>query len=194
MSSTSSNKKRKSGDEGPPSGKNTNEELEKQLLETKKKLVAAEDRAKQAEERVKKAEERAEQQRHAGEERPWGRFDSIDRGAHHQVKRISVKPGGQLSLQYHHHRSEHWVVVQGTALITIGDIEKLVRVVKLTGFVNSTPDFTDQPKVVNGCSELFRELWGSENGVGARAAVGMASLPAGAVCEIEAIFELHPQR
>ena len=58
--------------------------------------------------------------RHPGEDRPWGRFDSLDRGDRHQVKRIRVNPGGRLSLQYHHHRAEHWVVVTGRATVTVG--------------------------------------------------------------------------
>jgi mannose-1-phosphate guanylyltransferase/mannose-1-phosphate guanylyltransferase/mannose-6-phosphate isomerase len=53
--------------------------------------------------------------------RPWGSYHSLDRGPRHQVKRIVVKPGGRLSLQVHHHRAEHWVVVRGTARVTIGD-------------------------------------------------------------------------
>jgi len=53
--------------------------------------------------------------------RPWGWYDSVDNGPRHQVKRISVKPGASLSLQMHHHRAEHWVVVKGTAEVTIGD-------------------------------------------------------------------------
>lgn len=58
--------------------------------------------------------------------RPWGYFDSVDRGNGHQVKRICVKPGARLSLQKHRHRSEHWVVVAGTALVTCGErIERL---------------------------------------------------------------------
>ena len=61
---------------------------------------------------------------HAGEDRPWGRFDSIDRGASHQVKRIRVDAGGRLSLQYHHHRAEHWIVVSGTATVTVGEAVK----------------------------------------------------------------------
>ena len=55
--------------------------------------------------------------------------------------------------------------------------------------VNCTPDFTDHPQVINGCSELFRDVWG-EDGVGARSAVGMGSLPGNISTEIEAIFEL----
>lgn len=55
------------------------------------------------------------------EERPWGAFWSLDRGAAHQVKRILVQPKGRLSLQYHHHRAERWVVIEGTATITVDD-------------------------------------------------------------------------
>lgn len=58
--------------------------------------------------------------------RPWGRFDAIDSGARYQVKHISVKPGGKLSVQMHHHRAEHWVVVSGTARVTIGDETRLL--------------------------------------------------------------------
>lgn len=53
--------------------------------------------------------------------RPWGAYDSIDNGERFQVKRITVKPGGQLSLQMHHHRAEHWIVVSGTAMVTCGE-------------------------------------------------------------------------
>ena len=53
------------------------------------------------------------------EERPWGAFWSLDRGVGHQVKRIRVHPKGRLSLQYHHHRAERWVVIAGTATITV---------------------------------------------------------------------------
>lgn len=58
--------------------------------------------------------------------RPWGTYDSIDQGERFQVKRIKVKPGGRLSLQKHHHRAEHWVVVQGTALVTCDDKQFLL--------------------------------------------------------------------
>ncbi|OWY12969.1 hypothetical protein B6V72_09175 [Thioclava sp. F34-6] len=81
----------------------------------------------------------------------------------------------------------------GLALIAqakaaIGDLDKL-RVVKLVGFVNSTADFTDQPKVINGCSDLMVEVFG-EAGRHARSAVSAASLPMGVAVEIEAIFEV----
>ncbi|RMG31648.1 MAG: cupin domain-containing protein, partial [Gammaproteobacteria bacterium] len=53
--------------------------------------------------------------------RPWGDYEGIDRGERYQVKRIRVKPGAALSLQLHHHRAEHWIVVKGTARVTRGD-------------------------------------------------------------------------
>ena len=70
-----------------------------------------------------------------------------------------------------------------------GDIDRLVRVVKLTGFVNSTPDYTDQPKVVNGASDFLVEALG-DKGRHARSAVSAGSLPLGVQVEIEGIFEI----
>jgi mannose-1-phosphate guanylyltransferase/mannose-6-phosphate isomerase len=58
--------------------------------------------------------------------RPWGSYDSIDHGQRYQVKRITVKPGAKLSVQMHHHRAEHWIVVSGTAKVLIGDKEQLI--------------------------------------------------------------------
>jgi enamine deaminase RidA (YjgF/YER057c/UK114 family) len=72
----------------------------------------------------------------------------------------------------------------------LGSLDRIKRVVKLLGMVNSTPEFTDHPKVINGCSELFAQIWGEENGIGARSAVGMGSLPGNIAVEIEGIFEL----
>jgi mannose-1-phosphate guanylyltransferase/mannose-6-phosphate isomerase len=59
--------------------------------------------------------------------RPWGSYQSVDNGDRHQVKRIIVKPGGRLSLQKHHHRSEHWIVVQGAARVTVNELVKTVH-------------------------------------------------------------------
>lgn len=73
----------------------------------------------------------------------------------------------------------------------LGNLDLVKRVVKVLGMVNTAPDFYDHPKVINGCSELFFEVWGPENGVGARSAVGMGPLPGNIAVEIEAIFELH---
>ena len=83
----------------------------------------------------------------------------------------------------------------GLALIAqlkaaIGNLDRVTRVVKLTGFVNSTPDFTDQPKVINGCSDLMVEVFG-EAGRHARAAVSAPALPFGVAVEIEAVFEVR---
>lgn len=72
---------------------------------------------------------------------------------------------------------------------TGGEIDRLVRVVKLTGFVNSTPDFTDQPKVINGASDFLVEVLG-DKGRHARSAVSAASLPLGVAVEIEGVFEI----
>ena len=73
----------------------------------------------------------------------------------------------------------------------LGNLDLVKRVVKVLGMVNTASDFYDHPKVINGCSELFAEVWGPENGVGARSAVGMGPLPGNIAVEIEAIFELH---
>jgi enamine deaminase RidA (YjgF/YER057c/UK114 family) len=72
-----------------------------------------------------------------------------------------------------------------------GDWSRVVRAVKLTGFVNSTPEFTDQPKVINGASDLLVAVMG-DAGCHARSAVSAASLPLGVAVEIEAIFEIRP--
>ncbi|MEL6373407.1 MAG: mannose-1-phosphate guanylyltransferase/mannose-6-phosphate isomerase [Pseudomonadota bacterium] len=70
---------------------------------------------------------RKEQEQHLRNLRPWGYFETLNIAGRFQVKKLHVKPGGKLSMQMHHHRSEHWIVVQGTAKVVIGDIEKLVR-------------------------------------------------------------------
>ncbi|MEM8741379.1 MAG: RidA family protein [Pseudomonadota bacterium] len=70
-----------------------------------------------------------------------------------------------------------------------GDLSRLVQVVKLTGFVNSTPDFTDQPSVINGTSDLMVAVFG-DRGRHARAAVGCAALPLGVAVEVEGIFRI----
>lgn len=71
-----------------------------------------------------------------------------------------------------------------------GDLDRVVRAVKLTGFVNSTADFTDQPKVINGCSDLLVEVMG-DAGRHARSAVSAVSLPLGVAVEVEAIFQVR---
>lgn len=83
----------------------------------------------------------------------------------------------------------------GLALMTtmknsLGSLDKVKRIVKLLGLVNCTPEFNQQPQVINGCSELFRDVFGEDAGIGARSAVGANSLPGGIAVEIEAIIEI----
>ncbi len=72
----------------------------------------------------------------------------------------------------------------------LGSLDKVKQVVKLLGMVNSTPDYTNHPVIINGCSQLFADLWGPMNGVGVRSAVGMGSLPGNVAVEIEGIVEI----
>jgi mannose-1-phosphate guanylyltransferase/mannose-6-phosphate isomerase len=91
-------------------------------------LVAPRDQVQDVKKLVNrlKAEGREETSNHRRVVRPWGSYDSIDLGERFQVKRIVVNPGAKLSLQMHHHRAEHWNVVQGTARVTRGDKEFLL--------------------------------------------------------------------
>ena len=73
----------------------------------------------------------------------------------------------------------------------LGSLDKVKRVVKVLGMVNCTSDFEQHPAVINGCSELFAEVFGEEAGVGARSAIGMGSLPGNIPVEVEGIFELE---
>jgi len=72
----------------------------------------------------------------------------------------------------------------------LGSLNKVKRVIKVLGMVNCTTDFEKHPYVINGCSELFAQVWGTEHGVGVRSAVGMGSLPDNIPVEVEALFEL----
>jgi enamine deaminase RidA (YjgF/YER057c/UK114 family) len=72
-----------------------------------------------------------------------------------------------------------------------GSLDRIRRVVKVFGAVNCAAEFTQQPAVINGCSELFAEIFGPEFGIAARSAIGVYALPIGACVEIEAILELH---
>ena len=72
----------------------------------------------------------------------------------------------------------------------LGSLNRVVRVVKLLGLVNSPAGFSQHPQVINGCSELFKEVFGEDHGVGARSALGVSGLPAGVMVEIEGIFEI----
>ncbi|SDE90496.1 RidA family protein [Chitinophaga filiformis] len=78
-----------------------------------------------------------------------------------------------------------------TIVANLGSLDKVKRVIKVLGMVNCSPDFGRHPYVINGCSELFAKVWGEENGIGVRSAVGFGSLPDNIPVEIEALFELH---
>lgn len=73
----------------------------------------------------------------------------------------------------------------------LGSLNKIKRVIKVLGMVNCVPEFERHPYVINGCSELFAKIWGEDNGVGVRSAVGMGSLPDNIPVEIEVMFELN---
>lgn len=82
------------------------------------------------------------------------------------------------------------LAILATLTKNLGSLNKIKRVVKVLGMVNAIPEFERHPFVINGCSELFAKVWGDENGVGVRSAVGMGSLPDNIPVEIEALFEL----
>jgi mannose-1-phosphate guanylyltransferase len=99
------------------------------VVETKDALlVASQEAAQQVKDIVAsiQATGRGEHEYHREVYRPWGKYDSIDEGDRYQVKRITVKPGQRLSVQMHHHRAEHWIVVAGTAKVYRGDEEILL--------------------------------------------------------------------
>ena len=83
------------------------------------------------------------------------------------------------------------LAILATLKANLGSFNKIKRVIKVLGMVNCVPEFERHPYVVNGCSELFAKIWGEDNGVGVRSAVGMGSLPDNIPVEIEAMFELN---
>ena len=82
------------------------------------------------------------------------------------------------------------LAILATLKAHLGSLDKIGRVIKVFGMVNSTVEFEQQPYVINGCSELFAQVFGEDNGVGVRSAVGMYILPGNIPVEIEAVFEL----
>ena len=82
------------------------------------------------------------------------------------------------------------LAILATLRDSLGSLDRVKRLVKVLGLVNATPDFQDHPQVINGCSELFAEVFGRENGIGARSAVGAGSLPGNIAVEIEARHEI----
>ena len=82
------------------------------------------------------------------------------------------------------------LAILATLQATLGSLDRVARVIKIFGLVNCPPEFEEHPQVINGCSELFAEIWGPDSGIGARSAVGTNSLPSNIAVEIEAIFAL----
>jgi enamine deaminase RidA (YjgF/YER057c/UK114 family) len=107
-------------------------------------------------------------------------------------KRPSGKVGRDFTVEqaYQHARSTGLELLAAMRA-ELGSLDRVKRVVKLLGMVNAVPDFTEQPKVINGCSDLFVEVFG-EAGRHTRSAVGMGSLPLGIPVEIECIVEVGP--
>lgn len=83
------------------------------------------------------------------------------------------------------------LAILATLKANFGSFNKIKRVIKVLGMVNAIPEFEKHPYVINGCSELFASVWGEENGIGVRSAVGMGSLPDNIPVEIEAVFEMN---
>jgi enamine deaminase RidA (YjgF/YER057c/UK114 family) len=83
------------------------------------------------------------------------------------------------------------LAILATVQASLGSLDKVKRLIKTFGMVNCTDDFLDQPKVINGFSELMKDVFGEENGVGARSAVGHNSLPGNIAVEVECIFEVE---
>lgn len=83
------------------------------------------------------------------------------------------------------------LAILATLRAELGSLNRVKRVIKILGMVNCTDDFEQHPAVINGCSELFAEVFGQENGIGSRSAVGMGSLPGNIAVEIEATFEIE---
>ncbi|QEC69655.1 RidA family protein [Panacibacter ginsenosidivorans] len=82
------------------------------------------------------------------------------------------------------------LAILATLKANLGSLNKIKRVIKVLGMVSCAPDFEKHPYIINGCSELFAKVWGEENGIGVRSAVGMGSLPGNIPVEIEVLFEL----
>jgi enamine deaminase RidA (YjgF/YER057c/UK114 family) len=104
---------------------------------------------------------------------------------------ITGRVGAELTLEEGYAAAEQTgLAILATLHGEFGSLNRIKRVIKVLGMVNSAPNFLDHPKVINGCSELFAKVWGPDHGIGARSAVGMGPLPRNIAVEIEAIFEL----
>ena len=104
---------------------------------------------------------------------------------------ITGRVGAELSLADGHAAARQvGLAILATLRAQLGSLDRVKRVIKVLGMVNSAADFYEHPKVINGCSELFAQVFGEADGIGARSAVGMGPLPGNIAVEIEAIFEL----
>lgn len=107
-------------------------------------------------------------------------------------KLITGRVGADLDQQGGYNAARQTgLAILATLRAGLGSLDRVKRIVKTLGMVNSTPDFPNHPAVINGFSELFAQVFGPDNGVGARSAVGMGSLPGNIAVEVEAIFELQ---
>jgi Putative translation initiation inhibitor, yjgF family len=98
-------------------------------------------------------------------------------------EQLTIEEGKKAALQV-------GLTILSTLRSNLGSLDRIKRVIKVLGMVNCVADFEKHPYVINGCSELFVKIWGEENGIGVRSAVGMGSLPDNIPVEIEALFEL----
>ena len=105
---------------------------------------------------------------------------------------ICGRVGQDLDLQKGYEAARQvGLAILATLRSELGSLNRVKRVIKVLGMVNCTADFRDHPKVINGCSELFAQVFGEQSGIGSRSAVGMGSLPSNIAVEIEAIFEVE---
>ena len=102
--------------------------------------------------------------------------------------------GDDVDLEYGYQSARQTgLAILATLKANLGSLDRINQVVKTLGMVNCSPDFGEQPKVINGYSDLLAEVFGPDNGVGARSAVGMGALPGNITTEIEVIFELNDE-
>ena len=104
---------------------------------------------------------------------------------------ITGRVGAEVDQEFGRQAAEAaGLAILATLRANLGSLDRVKRVIKTLGMVNSTSEFKNHPEVINGCSELWAKVWGPEHGIGARSAVGLGSLPRNSTVEIEAIFEL----
>jgi len=107
---------------------------------------------------------------------------------------MTGKVGTDVDQQYGYDSARQvGLAILATLRANLGSLDRVQRVVKTLGMVNCTADFANHPQVINGFSDLMAEVFGPDDGVGARSAVGMGSLPGNITTEVEVIFELHAE-